>query len=204
MKKLILSLAVLATLAFADRAPGQTLIRGTLLSHGAGPIYDEVGHQYTRFRIIDLNGNSVGYYFREYENFLGWVEANYQSGDTLAITGNVMQEIGGSAQFMIPMNINLRRNGTIVATVASTPASTPFYSQCQHYVLSNMGTGSGNPLFINVVCQYGGGQVPNCPDYPGTPYITFAAWCSILEATPVPLPYTAAHGRLLDVSVGCP
>lgn len=203
MKKMVL-VAILAVAALVVPVNAQTLIRGTLLSHSAGTITDEVGHQYMRFRILDLNGNSIGYYFREYENFLGWVEANYRAGDVLAITGNVMQEIGGSAYFMIPVNINLRRGGAIVATIASTPLSAPFYGQAEHYVLSSMGVGASNPLLLNVYCQYGLGQVSNCPDYPGTPYISFGNWCSILEATPVPSPYTAAHGRLLDVSIGCP
>lgn len=202
--KTLVALIAFAALARAAPVQAQTLIRGTLLSHGAGPVADEVGHSYTRFRIIDMNGNSVGYYFREYESFLGWVEANYQPGDILAITGNVMQEIGGSSYFMIPININLRRNNAIVATVSSTSAFALFYSQARHYVSSSVGTGASNPLYIGVYCQYGIGQVPNCPDYPGVQSITFGSWCSILEASPVPSPYAAAHGRLLDVSIGCP
>ncbi len=196
MKKLVLLLCLLISPMAGVGA--QTLIRGTLIGH-SGPFTDEVGHNYTKFRIIDLNGNAVGYYFREYENFMGWVGANYQAGDILAITGTIMQEPGGMAMFMIPRNINLNRNGAIVATIHSTPPASPFYSRGSH--LSNWPTA----LLILVYCQYiPGGPAPLCPDYPAVTSIPFSQWCAGLEASPVSAPYTSAHGRLLDLSVGCP
>jgi len=193
----LLAAAVLVAFTAAPAA-AQTLIRGTLYSFAGSVQTDEVGHQYTRFTIRDLNGNNPGYYFREYENFMGWVENNYQPGDQLAITGTIMTTIGGTAQFMIPSNINLKRGGVIAATVHSTPASTPFYSQCSH--LSWPGA-----LKIRVDCEYSPTPYPvACPGYPTTPSIPFSQWCSILSASPVDPPFTAAHGRLLDISVGCP
>lgn len=197
MKKLCM-LAVGIFFFGSSLVSSSTLIRGTLNGFG-GPFSDEVDHAYTRFTLRDMNGNLVPYYFREYENFLGWVEENYQAGDILAITGDILYEINNPAKdFMIPTNINLRRGGVIVATVHSTPASTPFYSEAHYTTLSSPG------LYIGVYCEYSAnGQVPPCPSYPAVKSISFSAWCSILGSSPVPAPYTALHGDLLYRSIGC-
>lgn len=194
----LLAAACLAACLAAPAAAQTTLIRGTLYSFAGAVQTDEVGHQYTRFTIRDLNGNNPGYYFREYENFMSWVESHFQPGDQLAITGTILNVIGGTGQFMVPSNINLKRGGVIVANVRSTPASTPFFSECSH--LSWPGA-----LKIRVDCEYS--SMPTtvtCPAYPATPSIPFSQWCSILSASSVDPPFTTDHGRLLDVSVGCP
>jgi len=192
-------LVLLMLIAGNSMAGGSTLIRGTLNGFG-GPFNDEVNHSYTRFTMRDLNGNLVPYYFREYENLLGWVEANYQAGDTVAVTGDILYEIGNPTKdFMIPTNINLKRGGVIIATVHSTPASTPFYSQAHYTTLSTPG------LYTGIYCEYSAtGQVGPCPGYPTTQSIPFSTWCSILEASPIPMAYTPAHADLLDKSIGCP